>query len=699
MRRKISQIIVISLVISIGCAYFNTFYNAKRYYNMAYKDTIESATKKPTAQALQNYQLAIDKGLKLIELYPNSKWVDDALLLLGKSYYYREEYFQSRNYLAELMTDHPQSELISEAEFWMAKTDLALNDYAAAEDRFNHILEREVSDQLREELYYSLGKVFEERGDFENALKSYQMSLDVGIEDLKSKALFAIAMNYDTMGSYDKAAEFFQRVIDTDPIPEIRYQARFKYAVMMKKLKHYDEAVDLFEILLGGETNSARIVTLNIEIAECLTLQGDINGAITVYQDIIQKWKRTANSSRAYYALGKLYEFHQEDYDRALDSYDQVRLELARSEYADSAAVMGRDIQRLRALQQVVDAGLRGEKGELILTGEEIEEDSLQLGEVYTKMDTLSDSRDARYQLMVELGGKIFADSVKTKCEELERMGQYLDYSTVADQQSVDWCAWFVEGVVPSYSELEFEFPKLREQMENYEKRMAENPELKSFLVEEIDKNLFLLGELYLFRFSKPDMALDQYQLILNQYPKSEYAPQALFNICFIMNDIYRDSTLADSCFHELIEQYPETQFANMARSHLGFEVIVTKEDSIQQIFNSAESAFLNENDPTRAIKQYGLILKRFPDSPYAPQAAYTMGWIYENQLDSLDRAYVVYNELLENYPETPYAQKIIEKVRAVEMENQPQTEEIEPEGESAAATEETIQPQQAEVP
>ncbi|MBN2029746.1 tetratricopeptide repeat protein [bacterium] len=701
MKREFFQqiILILFLFMLLGCAYFNTFYNAKRYYTMAYNDTMNNATKKPTAQALQNYQLAIDKGLKLIELYPDSKWVDDALLLLGKSYYYREEYFQSRNFLLELMTHHSQSELISDAEFWMAKTDLALNNYSAAEERFHHILEKEIPDKLREELYYSLGNVFEERGDFKNAVNAYQMSLDVGMEVLKTEALFAIAMNYDTMGIYDRAAEFFQRVIDTDPIPETLYQARFKYAEMMKKLKHYDEAIALFEVLLGGETNTSKIVRLNFEIAECLALLGDIDGAITVYQDVIQKWKRTAYSARAYYALGRLYEQHREDYDRALDNYNQVKLELPRSAYADSAAVLGRDIQRLQALQQVVEAGIMGEKGELILTREEIEEDSLQLGQVYTKMDTLSDSRDARYQLMVELGGKLFADSVKYEYEELERRGQYLNHTMAADQQTVNWCAWFGEGIVPSYSALEFEFPKLRDRMEDYVQRMAENPELKSFLVEETDKNLFLLGELYLFRFSKPDMAIDQYHLILNQFPESAYAPQALYNLCFIMNDVYLDTAKADSCFRELIERYPETTFANIVRAHLGFESIVTREDSIQHIFTLAENSLLIENNPQKAIKQYGMILERFPNSVYAPQAAYTMGWIYENQLDSLNRAYVFYSDLLKNYPETPYAQQVKEKVRAVEMENQRQTEAIESKNESTEVIEETIQSQQLEVP
>ena len=53
------------------------------------------------------------------------------------------------------------------------------------------------------------------------------------------------------------------------------------------------------------------------------------------------------------------------------------------------------------------------------------------------------------------------------------------------------------------------------------------------------------------------------------------------------------------------------------------------------------------------------------------------MGWISENRLDSLQRAYVLYDSLARRYPESPYAKKIQPKLLAVrEAEQQKAAEE-----------------------
>ncbi len=680
MHKILFKSIIYLTVVCVGCAYYNTFYNAKRYYNIAYDGTKKNGFGKPTSQEMQDYQQAIDKALKLIEYYPESNLVDDALLLIGKSYYYREEHFKSKSYLLELMTKYPQSGLIVETKLWLAKTNFALGNYSDAEEGFNDILKDDNSDKFKKETYYYLGKLFEDKEDFQNAVATYENSLHSGLEEFKEETLFAIGVNYDTMGIYDKAAEYFQKVASANPLLEMRYQAQFRYAKVMKKMKRYDEAIALFEKMLGDEKDSNRTFSLSMEIADCLALKGDMEGAIMVYQDFAQNWKKTAYAARAYYALGKMYERDRSNYDRALESYAQVKLELARSEYADSAAVRTRDIQRLQALQQVVEAGLKGEGGEMILMDEEIEEDTLQVGQVYTLMDSISSDQDPKYQLMMDLGGKTFADSVKYESEKRDRMGISQNISVAEsypDQNTIDWCKWFSEGEMPSYTQLLEELPRLKIRIERYEKKITENPELKSFQVEELDKNLFLLGELYLFRFSQPDLAISQYHQIVGQFPESPYASQALYNLSYIFNDVYGDSAKADSCYLQLIELYPSSPFVNLARVHLGLPVVVSREDSIQHMLDLAENAMFNGNDPKTAVKQYAMILEMFPDSKVAPKAAYSMGWIYENQLDSLDRAYAVFENLVNRYPETVYAQKVSKKVEAVKLEKQKEKDEI----------------------
>ncbi|MCK4578252.1 MAG: hypothetical protein KAU50_05645, partial [Candidatus Marinimicrobia bacterium] len=67
-----------------GCAYFNTFYNAETYYQAGMKEierTGESDNRQISSKAAQSFALAIEKSIKVIDEYPESRYVDDAFYI------------------------------------------------------------------------------------------------------------------------------------------------------------------------------------------------------------------------------------------------------------------------------------------------------------------------------------------------------------------------------------------------------------------------------------------------------------------------------------------------------------------------------------------------------------------------------------------------------------------------------------------
>src|SRR4030065_1163703 len=98
-------VFIFSLVLLIcGCVYYNTFYQAQNNFEKA-----EQARKKardPNAPfPSANYTEAIKKASKVLEFHPKSKWVDDALLLIGKAYYYQGEYLKAERKFRELIAN------------------------------------------------------------------------------------------------------------------------------------------------------------------------------------------------------------------------------------------------------------------------------------------------------------------------------------------------------------------------------------------------------------------------------------------------------------------------------------------------------------------------------------------------------------------------------------------------------------------
>ena len=676
MKKSFLYSLVLCGVFLIHCAYFNTFYNAKGYYRKATYETKQNRTDKPTGGEMSNYQKAIEKARKLIDLYPKSKYVDDALLLWGKSHYYRHEYVQASRKFEDLMTDCPQSDLLYEANLWHAKTSLAMNFLNEAEERMNKLVKMEIPKKYRGDAYFTMGKLHEKKRDFTQAIEAYQNAVERGEGEFKAEATFALGANLDSLGNFKEAAEYFERVLKMDVSLEFRFEAEFSHARALKKLGYLDDAMQQFEELLGETRNNKRFPDIKLEIADCLVLKGDMDGAFITYQDIIQDHPRTIHSSRACYELARLHEESRREYDRALELFKQVRTEYSTSEFADSANVKIRDIQRFLALQEVIRMARLGKEGVLKLEEKEVKKDSLTVDRIYTLMDSTSGD-SARYALLIRMGGKTFADSVRRAVtvydrDDRDRFMERDRQRRPDEKNGVDWCKWFREDVMPSFDNLERESIKLQERLRRSEMaRLVENPELKTFRVEEQDKNLFLLAELTLFRFSLPDSAANHYRNIIEQFPESPFAPQALYNLGYIAREFHADTEESNSTYRRLIEQYPESRFAKSVRAEMGLPSAATVEDSIQALFEEAEAVLLKKKTPAAAVRKYASIMDRYPDSQLASKAFYSMGWVYETYLDSLDKAYAIYDSLLSHYPETVYAQRVKKKVEAVKKERE----------------------------
>lgn len=74
--------ILIAVLIAGGCAYYNTFYNARK----SYEEAMELARQNPDHPVAMEEDLldeAVAGAAKVLSVYPESRWVDDAQLLLG----------------------------------------------------------------------------------------------------------------------------------------------------------------------------------------------------------------------------------------------------------------------------------------------------------------------------------------------------------------------------------------------------------------------------------------------------------------------------------------------------------------------------------------------------------------------------------------------------------------------------------------
>ena len=139
-----SLLIVLSLITVFlsGCSiwinfttYFNLYYNASREFDQA-EEQIKSQSKElftlEDAKATsQNKSLTevIEKLSRLLQFYSESSYVDDALLMIGKSFYYQGDFIKALRKFNELLTKYPNSSLVLETKLWVGKADFRSKKY------------------------------------------------------------------------------------------------------------------------------------------------------------------------------------------------------------------------------------------------------------------------------------------------------------------------------------------------------------------------------------------------------------------------------------------------------------------------------------------------------------------------------------------------------------------------------------------
>ena len=87
-----TTVFLILILCSLSCAYFNTFYNAKQYFDEAEKIRLEKDGETIPITAMDKYGKTIKKCQTVLDDHPDSRFVIDATLLMSKARYYRSDY-------------------------------------------------------------------------------------------------------------------------------------------------------------------------------------------------------------------------------------------------------------------------------------------------------------------------------------------------------------------------------------------------------------------------------------------------------------------------------------------------------------------------------------------------------------------------------------------------------------------------------
>ncbi len=617
--------IVAAAVFFTGCGlwnnfttYFNGYYNTKKAFDQAEKIIHEEKKelfiykeKAPSQQADKLLNSVIEKGSSILQFDQESAFFDDALFMVGKAFYYQQNYSKAlRKFLELEAVANPDFQL--ENNLWIGKSEIKLRNFDKGMEILNGVIAEAVKEEEKEILrdaYTAQISYRLYRENYEDAIRLMNELINVSDDEkLNARVSYELGKVYLTIEDQANAAEAFASVKNYSPEYEIEFESSLEYAKTLKAMGKNEESLDLFYEMRAEDKYKDHFDAIDLQIAEILYNDGELEAAYDKFTVVDTTYKNSESSGIAKYRRAEMWENDFNSFDSAKYFYDRIRSTSAPNEYKSRSASK---LQKLNKYFKIKD---------------ERDNYNRQLDYIYNPESFTQDSiAYAEYQQEV-------ADLAQSS-PDVPARGQ-----RVASQPNQ---------------------PGVRSDVPTLPVRPVLSADSLNIL---LSKTNFELGNFFYTEIIRPDSAFYYYQKVV----ENEDAPN-LPNAIYAMGSYYLSNDnpeKADSIFNYIYDNYQNLDIVNEAARQLGKEEIELDADPAGDAYLIAENKFEEENY-TDALLDLKTIYSEYPESPFAAKALYTSGWIYENKLDKPDSAAAVYDSLRANYQNTQYARSISAKLNA----------------------------------
>tara|TARA_R110002096_G_scaffold329006_6_gene523055 strand:- start:12004 stop:14721 length:2718 start_codon:yes stop_codon:yes gene_type:complete len=321
-------------------AHYNTFYNAKKNYQIGldkvlnvkldYSSEIPIRIHEvPLNSGAQDFEKAIDKGAEVLRKHPNSKWVDDAILLIGKSYYFRKEYFSSEQKFQELYQSSKSDALIQEAVIWKSRVYLEMKLYDQGIQYLNEqiLLLDDIWNKNNDfEAKSILAEFYVAQENWDLAAPLLEESVPkLNKKEYRERGFFLLGQVYDNLNEPDNALVAFNKVEKNYSDYNLQYLAKRKKAENARALGDYDTALATFTEMVKDDKNLEFKPELQYEIGRTLQNSNSFKQAEVVYLEILSdrlRRPKAETAAKTYYGLAEIQRYSYNNFQMAAAYYD-----------------------------------------------------------------------------------------------------------------------------------------------------------------------------------------------------------------------------------------------------------------------------------------------------------------------------------------------------------------------------------------
>jgi TolA-binding protein len=637
-RRLVFVFLSILTLFFAGCGiwndfttYFNLYYNTTDAFYLAEeaiiiernKDLFSLVEPQLPGSAVPQLQKVIEKSSKLLQFNSESSFVDDALFMLGKSFYYQGSYQKAIRKFRELISQQSESDLIREAELWIARCQLQMKDFEAAIKTLTEIKSKAVEEDnevILVDAYIEEVKYYKFIEKYSDAIKVCKELLQVCTNgEINAQTAYQIGeLNFYMLENYEQAADAYKSVMNYSPTFDMELNAQIKYGKVTRSIGKIEDALSVFEKLRKEDKNSSSYDMIDLEIGITFERLERFEEAYAKLKNVDTAYSNSVYAGPARYELGEMFELHLKNYDSAAFYYQKALSSTSTAEYLPWIRNKAGQFQKYKTL--TLDIENYQKQLFYALNPEAYSKDSLDF---YSDTSSTIQSTENQTGTVAPKTGR-----------ERNFEGENLQQPNITQTLNPD--------------------------------QVNKKPPIKPILSADslsriIAKTKFDKGNLFFTELNITDSAYAYYSDVAENYDSLTFLPQLIY----ALGSYYQtqnDYVKADSMFNIIYENYKSEKIVNAAAEKLNKPKIDFEFDPAKDFYVKAEE-LIKKEEFSASLKSFYSIYNDFPSSKFAPKSLLAAGWILENKLKLLDSAASVYDTLITKYPRTEYASSISPKI------------------------------------
>jgi len=627
-------------------AYYNTYYNAKKNFHAGLKKVQEQSFTIDPQEAVRihhapimagkdDFDKAIDKGGKLLRKFPNSKWVDETLLLIGKSYYYKQEFYPALEKFEELRKADASPKMNQLAIIWKGRTLLDLKQYSQGAS----YLETELEDYPDSWSVPRKGEIEALAAEHHVMLENWQQAayfLSKAVDHIQDKKLlgrtfFLYGQVLEQLQQYPKAYFAFSQVKDNFPSFEYAFWAGVKQADVSRKQGNLDLAISIYDKLRKDDKNFQRRDMLTYEIVRTLEMKGATKEAEQSYKALLyQKEGIQSRSLKSdiYYRLGKINSQVYNNYHLAaayFDSSSSMRDANRQAEVVStqSAQKLAKAFKRYTNLKQDIQHA----DSLLWLSSLNPSELDSVINQIRTRKRNklLAQQKENSKQILVN---KDFEEQDQSTKSNIYGFLNYRSAQLVQRAKEEFHIIWGDRPLVDNWRRIEGIQQADVTKAQSKDATVNRDTNNDAALAQQLDLNLdeipkteakkeelrqkktsaqYQLGSLFFLNLSTPDSARHYFYKVIHHGADEELRARAMYSLYELSNTSGNQDSLG-YWKNQILEQYPHSKYAHRIGKKSGKYRYQDKEDSTDTVVDQYQQ--LNSSpDPNKAARLRKLAL------------------------------------------------------------------------------------------